>query len=213
MTNIIDHAQAAMGNAEWGQNWTLDGLEFYGEIMELATLNVWLCQQSFTLEEYEALEPPEGFIKSGMGRSSHDAAYFRRPPAESKDGPLETMTVNGRRFSHVAMPGKNDPNYSLKRDKLLLIEIHKHHSVMFAKGRKLEILSIGDGMDYVPQVTEITGMPWGLELAERILPDGWSVREITLKEDLFVEIPFPAKVCFFASGDSFQGPVKLNNNL
>jgi hypothetical protein len=52
-------------------------------------------------------------------------------------------------------------------------------------------------------------MPWGLEVAERILPDGWSVREVTLKEDLFVEIPFPAKVCFFASGDSFQGPVKI----
>jgi hypothetical protein len=213
MTNIIERAQATIGNPEWDQNWTLDGLGFYGEIMELATQKVWLCQQSFTSEQYEALEAPEGFIKSGVGRSSHDVAYFRGPPTESMDGPLATITVNGRCFSHVAMLGEIDLNYSIKRDKLLLIEIHKHHSVIFAKGRKIEILSMGDGMDYVSQVTEVTGMPLGLKFAARILPDGWSVREVKLKEDLFVEIPFPAKVCFFASGDSFHGPVKLSNNL
>jgi hypothetical protein len=26
---------------------------------------------------------------------------------------------------------------------------------------------------------------------------------------LFVDVPFPARVCFFSSGHSFHGPVKL----
>jgi hypothetical protein len=84
---------------------------------------------------------------------------------------------------------------------------------MFANGQKIEVLSIGDAMDYVPQASGITGAPWSLELAERILPNGRSEREVTLQEDLFLEILFPARVCFFLGGDSFQGPVKLSNNF
>ena len=67
MTTIAERALSGMGVSEWKQNWTLDGLAFYGEIMDLSTANIWLCQQAFTPEEYEALEAPEGFIKSGIG--------------------------------------------------------------------------------------------------------------------------------------------------
>ena len=80
---------------------------------------------------------------------------------------------------------------------------------MFAKGRTLEILSMGDGLDYVPQITDASGLPGIKAGAERVLPEGWYIREVTLAEDLFVDVPFPARVCFFTSGHSFQGPVKL----
>jgi hypothetical protein len=33
---------------------------------------------------------------------------------------------------------------------------------------------------------------------------------VTLQEDLFVDVPFPARVCFFTSGHSFQGPLTLS---
>ncbi|MFQ3322835.1 MAG: hypothetical protein ACI90U_000647 [Pseudomonadales bacterium] len=214
MTNTInERAQAGMGNPEWQQNWTIDGLSIYGEIMDLSTGNVWLCQQAFTAEEYNALTPPEGFIKSGAGRSSHDAAFFRRPPMAKMEGPLDTIEVDGRTFSHVAIPGQVDPNFDYATDGLLAVEVNKHHSVMFSKGRSLEILSRGDGMDYVPQTSEVVaGLP-GMPVsgsAVRVLPKGWTVREVTLKEDLFVDIPFPAKVCFFTSGYSFHGPLTLD---
>jgi hypothetical protein len=181
--------------------------------MDLATGNVWLCQQAFTAEEYDALTPPEGFIKSGAGKSCHDAAFFRRAPMAEMDGPLDTIEVDGRTFSHVAIPGQVDTNFDYATDGVVAVDVNKHHSVMFAKGRTLEILSRGDGLDYVPQLNEIVaglpGMPV-LASAERVLPEGWTVREITLKEDLFVEIPFPAKVCFFTCGYSFHGPLTLN---
>ena len=210
MTTIAERALSGMGVSEWKQNWTLDGLAFYGEIMDLSTAKIWLCQQAFTPEEYEALEVPEGFIKSGIGRASHDAAFFRRPPQANQNGPLETMAVQERTFSQVAIPGEHDSSVNLERDKVLLLNVHKHHSVMFAKGRTLEILTMSDGLDYVPQITEVSGLPGFTQQAERVLPKDWSVREITLKEDLFVEVPFPARVCFFASGHSFQGPVSLS---
>jgi hypothetical protein len=209
MATVVERALSGMGVSEWKQNWTLEGLAFYAEIMELSTLKVWLCQQAITPEEYEALEPPEGFIKSGIGRASHDAAFFRRPPQGNQDGPLETMVLQERTFSQVAIPGKHDSSVNLGRDKVVLLDVHKHHSVMFAKGRTIEILTMSDGLDYVPQVTELSGLPGVDQQAERVLPKGWSIREITLKEDLFVESPFPARVCFFASGHSFQGPVSL----
>lgn len=215
MTGTInERALAGMGNPEWQQNWTLDGLSVYGEIMELATGKIWLCQQAFTAEEYDALTPPEGFMKSGAGRADHDAAFFRRPPMAEMDGPLDTIEVDDRTFSQVAIPGQVDANFDYATDGLLVLEVNKHHSVMFSKGRTLEIMSFGDGLDYVPQITEVVaglpGMPVSPEPAERVLPDGWTVREVTLKEDLFVDIPFPAKVCFFTSGYSFQGPLTLN---
>jgi hypothetical protein len=31
MTDINDRAQAGMGNPDWQQNWTLDGLQFTGK--------------------------------------------------------------------------------------------------------------------------------------------------------------------------------------
>ncbi|MFT4615230.1 MAG: hypothetical protein ACI9NT_002382 [Bacteroidia bacterium] len=214
MTQIInERAQAGMGNPEWKPNWTMDGLNLYGEILELATGKIWLCQQAFTVQAYDALTLPEGFIKSGLGKTAHDVAFFRRPPTAEMDGPLETIEVDGRTFAHVAIPGTSDANFSLKADGLMVLEVNKHHSIMFAKGRTLEIMSFGDGLDYVPQVTEIAvglpGMPFSSKPAERVLPDGWTVREVTLKEDLFVDVPFPAKVCFFLSGHSFQGPVNM----
>jgi len=214
MTNTInERALAVMGNPEWSQNWVLDGLSIYGEIMDLATGNVWMCQQAFSAAEYDALTLPEGFIKSGAARASYDAAFFRRPPMAEVDGPLDTMDVDGRTFSLVAIPGQVDAGFDYATDGLLALEVNKHHSVMFSKGRTIEVLSRGDGFDYVVMfgdvVVNLPGMPVSAS-AERVLPEGWTVREVTLTEDLFVDIPCPAKVCFFSDGSSFQGPLSLN---
>lgn len=201
-------ALARMGNPAWSDNWTLAGLDIYGEIMHPETRSVWLSQQPFTLEEYSALQVPEGFLKSGTGRSSHDLAFFRRSPGGTVDGPLATTKIGDRTFSRVARPGPPEPGFN----GVLVLPVYKYHNVMFRAGRTIEIMDCGDGWDYVPQVTEMRGLPGVPPTAERVLPDGWSVREILLQEDLHVEVPCPARVCLFFSGHIFHGPVRLGLN-
>ena len=44
----------------------------------------------------------------------------------------------------------------------------------------------------------------------RLLPEGWSVRQVHLDSDLVVDLPCPTRAAFFwSSGDSFQGPIRL----
>jgi len=201
--SIEERAFAALGEPGWAPNWTLGGCDLFMELMETDTRDVWLAQRPITLERYEALVPPDGFVKSGIGRSAHDAAFFRRSPGAAFDGPLSTMDVDGITFSHVARPGRFEPGFT----GVFVLPVYKYHRVMFAAGRTIEIADFGDGWDYVPQITEVAmddSQPTG-----RVLPEGWSVRDVTLAEDLFVDVPYPARVCFFPSGHSFQGPVRL----
>jgi hypothetical protein len=207
-TSADERALAILGNPDWVDNWTLGGLELHVELMDTASKDVWLAQEPFTRRRFEALEAPEGFVKSGIGRSAHDAAFFRRSPGASFDGPVDTMEVEGTTFSRVARPGRFEPGFT----GVFVLPVYKYHCVMFAAGRTIEVMDFGDGWDYVPQITEV-GFPGAVEDGSpppgRVLPEGWSVREVTLTDDLFVEVPHPARVCFFASGHSFQGPVRL----
>lgn len=204
--DIERRARAGLGNPAWAPNWTLGGRELFMEVMDRETKDVWLAQCPTTPERYEALRVPDGFVKSGIGRSAHDAAFFRRSPGAAFDGPLDTMEVDGTTFSRVARPGRFEPGF----DGVFVLPVYKYHRVMFAAGRTIEVMDFGDGWDYVPQITEVaTGvLPAGG--SGRVLPEGWSVREVTLDRDLFVEVPYPARVCFFTSGHSFQGPVRLD---
>ena len=71
--NIEEITKLIGGNPSWSANWSLGGCEFYGEVMDDATFGVWLSTEPISPEEYAALVAPEGFRKSGVGRSQHDA--------------------------------------------------------------------------------------------------------------------------------------------
>ena len=82
----------ALGPPEWTDNWTTGGCSsLHMEIMNAATGDVWLAQKPVTDVQFEALVPPPGFQKGGIGQASVDTAYFRRSPGASADGPVETM--------------------------------------------------------------------------------------------------------------------------
>jgi len=80
---------------------------------------------------------------------------------------------------------------------------------LFKAGRTIEVLRMEDGKDYVPNVYGMKGMFSSKTPNERVLPNGWSVRAITLSKDLILEIPNPARVCFFKTGSGFHGPVEI----
>ena len=204
MKNIESQTLSKLGNPNWTPNWTIGRPGPYMEITELANRTVWLCQQPISYKEGQTLSLPEGFAITGIGESAHDAAFFPRSPDATEYGPLETMQVGKYTFSKVGKPGK--PEASFKD--VLVLPVYKYHKVLFKAGRTIEILTMEDGKDYVPNVYGMKGM-FGKIPTKRILPNAWSLREITLEEDLILEIPNPARVCFFKTGSGFHGPVSL----
>lgn len=194
----------ALGRPEWADNWTTGGLVLHMEIM--SGRNVWLAQGPCTALQYDALALPDGFVRTGIGRAVADVAYFRRSPDVPEDGPVETMDVGGVRFARVARPGRPEP----PREGVFVLPVHKHHRVLYRAGRTIEVLRADDGFDYVPLVSGARMATGQMDGRPRVLPDGWSVRDVVLATDLIVELPCPTRVTFFTSGDSFQGPVRLD---
>jgi len=210
MVSINKSALTKMGNTEWTNNWTAGGLEHYCEIRNDQTGEVWLCQQPISHKEFQSLQLPNEFSRVGIGRSAHDAAYFRRSPDATEDSPVEIMKVGDRFFSKVARPGALEQKYMKQGYRnFILLPVYKYHKVMFKAGRTIEILTMEDGKDYVPNATELNVILGNQPVKKRILPEDWSIRKITLEEGLILEIPCPARVCFFKSGYGFHGPVEI----
>ena len=108
-------------------------------------------------------------------------------------------------FSKVAKPGKPESGFK----EVLVLPVYKYHKVLFSAGRTIEVLTMEDGKDYVPNVYGLKEMFGKNTPKERVLPEGWSIRTITLTKDLILEIPNPARVCFFKTGSGFHGPISL----
>lgn len=195
------------GNPAWTDNWTLGHDDLHGELFEMETGRVWLAQAPMTREQYEALELPDGWTRTGIGESVADAAYFSRSPGAAADGPVETREIGGVRFSFVARPGAPE----MPARGVFVLDVDKHHHLLYRAGKTIEIMTFGDGADYVPLVRKAVMGGRGPEVLTRprVLPDGWSVRTVTLSKDLVVDLPAPTRVCFFTCGDSFQGPLHL----
>ena len=188
----------------------MGGLKLYGEIRNDQTQEVWLCQQPMFHEIFKALVLPEGFSRALFGRAAHDAAYFRRSPEGTEDSPLPTMEVDNFTFSKVARAGKVDMKYMKQGFRnLFLLTVYKYHIVLFKSGRTIDILTMEDGKDYVPNMAVSDKGIGNLVEKEQMIPSDWSVRRITLKEDLILEIPNPARACFFKNGYGFHGPVEI----
>lgn len=207
--NPADICGALGGNPDWAANWTLGGVEFYGEIMDSATFGVWLTTEPIAPDEYAALDVPEGFRKSGCGRSQHDGAFFRRPPGADRDGPVETIRVDGRTFALVARPGAPEPGF----DGVTVLPVFKSHRVLFCAGRTIEIIDTNDdfpgGTSLVPQVTETHLKQRRTEQTARQMPSGWTSRFVTLSENLVIDLPSPARVAIFRNGEIFHGPTTV----
>jgi hypothetical protein len=197
------------GNVEWSGNWTLGGCEFYGEIMDTSTFGVWLTTEPITPEQYADIQAPDGFRKSGCGRSQHDAAFFRRPPNADVDGPVETIRVGNYTFALVARPGVPETGF----DGVMVLPVHKSHRLLFRAGRTLEIINTNDdfpgGTSLVPQVTESHLKKRRTESTPRAMPPGWTSHFITLTENLVIDLPSPARVAIFNNGDIFHGPTTI----
>ena len=207
MNKMKNQLLSKIGNPDWTPNWTIGGIDWFAEIRQNSTGEVWLCQRPISKEAFGKLQLPEGFSITGIGKAAHDVAYFRRSPGAKVDGSLDTLEIEGYTFSRVAKPGMLESGFV----DVIVLPVYKYHILQFNAGRTIEILTMEDGQNYVPNVTELSGM-FHKTTKERVLPEGWTIRKEILKQDLIVEIPCPARVCFFRSGHGFHGPVEIQKN-
>ena len=173
------------------------------EILDTSTRQVWQALEPATREDYDALELEPPFIKVGIGSGAMDESYFRRSPGAAADGPMKTLELGGHTWSYCARPlevaqpeliqpaGEPGPRR---------IRVDKHHSLVFHAGRSLQLIRIPDFTEYVHTIAGNGPLQ---------LPDGWTLREIEVREKLTVHLPAPATAFFFPNRDSFQGPVEI----
>ena len=170
------------------------------EALDTSTSDVWLLYDPLTLEEYRAIELPEPFVKSGLGRSRMDAAWFTRSPGATADGPLEERILAGRRFVRVARPEL--PPTTAGPGHPFRVVVHKHHVVGYEAGVPVDVLRAPDGSEFVHVLMARRD-------GERTLAEGWTVRSWTPRSPVLLELPAPTVAYFFVTGESFQGPVDL----
>ena len=221
-----------LGNPDWVDNWTVgEGLRM--EFID-AQGQVWLCHKPVSEQRARSLSLPEGASFALFGGLVADAAYFSRSPLTNADGPLETMEVDGLRFAFVARPLANEriagasgerpereapDTAELKRpaDKdrrrsarppgATVMSIDKHHTMLYASGRSIEVLDFGDCMFASPAWHAPNDVA---DRDELDLPTGWTLRTAELTSDLIAVIPNPAKVVMLGDGSGFHGPLPIS---
>ena len=185
----------------------------HGELLDLSSGTVWQSQESISRREYEALVLPDEFRRIGLGTGVMDAHYFRRSPGRETDGPVTERMIDGHRFVHCANPPR-DGGDNLTDDGPVLLRVDKHHTLVFAAGREIDVLLDPDGRQFV-QV--IASAPEGGSLLQSSvrpppldvnLPAGWSIRTVSLRSRAVIHLPNPTEALFFANGASYQGPVE-----
>ena len=124
-----------------------------------------------------------------------DTAYFRRSPGASEDGPLEVASVAGHRMVLVAVAVETREVAPRVRSTV----VDKHHTAHFDAGRTITVLDLGDGTVLLPAFASDRPVVTAL-------PDGWSLREVTLTGPVTAELANPARLVV-VDGNGFHGPV------
>lgn len=191
---------ARLGNPGWVDNWTIgSGLRM--EVIDQLG-QVWLCQEPVTEELARSLVLPDGASLFGPGEAVADLAYFSRSPGVAVDGPLDTVEIDGLRFSFVGRTVANE-----RVDSVTLLSVDKHHTMLYKAGRVIDVLDFGDGTVATPA--------WNpprpaADRGDRGLPNGWAIRTAELTGDLIAVVPNPATVAVLADGSGFHGPLPIS---
>ena len=111
---------------------------------------------------------------------------------------LDTMEIDGLRFSFVGRP------VAVERvDDVTVMSIDKHHTMLYAAGRAIDVLDFGDGTVATPAWTGSApiGRRRSTQRAGRCAPSSSAL-------DLLAVIPNPATVVMF-NGFGFHGPLPI----
>jgi hypothetical protein len=163
-------------------------------------LVVW-GTQDLTTEEYDALELEQGWLRNQPREGVADEGRFLRSPGRDFDGEFTTQEMFGVEWLHqasvVSVDGFLDPQHLLSSN-----TVEKHHELTWWAGSALTLLVSPEDVPYglvSRDARRTSDVP--------TIPDGWSLEEILLEEDLAILLPLHTTVIRADNEDSFQGPL------
>lgn len=160
----------------------------------------WMRCEPVTEDFFSQLNPSLPFIKAGYAPAAMDRAAFAHSP--QKPDEFTAVECDGQTFHHVATPGEVVPPASAGGP--IRVTVDKHHLIGFDAGRELAVMEV-DGENFI----EVIGLRDGDD--GLVLPEGASLRTVTLAEPFVVMLPEPTTTYFWIGENirSFQGPVEL----
>ncbi len=170
------------------------------QVISPSEIKAWATPQ-ITLEEYQALEVPQGWIKNQPRESDFDASQFLRSPDGAEEGDYSSEEFFGYEWLHVATVV--EVNIALDEGGLFSgTRVSKYHEVSFNPGSTVVVLVSPDKQAYFR-----IGRDALRTTDEFDLPEGWLLTEIVAEEELVFDLFEGNLVIRTSNEDSFQGPI------
>lgn len=172
------------------------------EIINLVDREVW-ATSNWTPKEFAGFSFPiiwSLWFKNDPRIPLADGGQFTRSPG-CEDGQYNYMKAFDRRFFQVVRLIKI--NRSLDdQDLIRKTELEKYHIVRYSPGRTVSILRSPTGKRYI-------GVSRSLDRSTDTptLPEGWTVKEVVLTEELRIYLSGNVDVLRLDNEDSYQGPL------
>ena len=170
------------------------------ELIDNQNQEVWLTGD-FTLEEFEAYQPPMMWAKNQPRSGTADGGEFLRSPGCAEDGQYTYLHAIEKEFLNVVklidMGSPMDPQGLVTKTVL-----EKYHVVIFDAGKTVYILEDPEGLQYILVSRDVNRLTDTFTV-----PQGWTFTEHLLEEELKVELSENVSVLRVDNEDSFQGPL------
>ena len=177
------------------------------EIQSPTSIRAWLTTD-ITLEEFRALELPQGWFKNqpregGDSVDGPDAGRFLRSPDGVQDGDFLDEELFGYNWRHVATVTQT-PRALDDQGLLSASTVRKYHELTYNAGSTLVLLISPRGEVYFRigrDATRASDQP--------AIPNLWQLIEYTATEQLVFELFGGNTVIRTDNEDAFQGPVVI----
>jgi len=174
------------------------------EILQIVSPNeiiTWKNVSEMTVEEFDAIDLPQGWLKNQPREADADAGFFARSPGEVMDGPLIQAEHFGYEWEHVATI--TEVGVPIDNQGLLSANtISKYHEIAYHPWRLVNILVSPEGDRYV-RVSRDEGRMSDTPT----IPSDWVLTREVLTKELNIQLPNPTINIRADNEDSFQGPI------
>jgi len=182
----------------------------HAEIMDATNQQVWQTLEPCSPEAFAAFDLPDPYRPVGVGCAAMDEMWFDRSPGAEEDGPMLELELLGRKWGHCARP-VSLPKRPFGDSGPIEMIVDKYHALRFAEGRRVPVLRSPEGDHFVHVIDGRSISSIGTDGApddRLVVPEDCTLGHVALDADWVLRLPAPTRVFFFASGDSFQGPIE-----